>query len=278
MTGGNSPPLHLDSQAPTPVRRRHPDASALFGLVAGFTLLALAIQLGGSPAFFVDVPSMLIVFGGTFSVVAICYSFRDLGEAARAVWTAIADPAVDPQTMAVGMLQVAEHARRFGPLALQDLERPIAGSPFLDKAVTLAVDGLAEPAIEASLRSDLQASLDSSRHTAGVLRKAAEVAPAIGLIGTLVGLVQMLRSLDTPATMGPSMAVALLTTFYGAILGHMIFTPLAAKLDRRAASETLTRQLCILTALSISRRENPRLLEQALNNSLPPRKRIKIFD
>lgn len=278
MTGDKSPPLYLDSQPPSPARRRLPDASALFGIVAGFALLALAIRIGGSPAFFVDVPSMLIVFGGTFSVIAICYSFRDLGEAAAAVWTALTDQAVDPQAMAVRMLQVAEHARRFGPLALQDLERPIAGIPFLDKAVALAIDATPEPAIEAALRSDLQASLDSARHTAGVLRKAAEVAPAIGLIGTLVGLVQMLRSLDNPTTMGPSMAVALLTTFYGAILGHMVFTPLAAKLDRRAASETLTRQLCILTVLSISRRENPRLLEHALNNSLPPRKRIRVFD
>lgn len=278
MSGSNAPPLHLEASPPVARHRRVVDASALFGLVAGFALLAVAMKLGGSPAFFVDTASMIIVFGGTFSVTAICYSFRDLADAAAAVWGALTDRAVDPRVMAVRMLQVAEHARRFGPLALQDLQHPIAGSAFLDKAISLAIDGTPEPTLEATLRSDLQASLDGARHTSGVLRKAAEVAPAIGLIGTLVGLVQMLRSLDNPATMGPAMAVALLTTFYGAILGHMVFTPLAAKLDRKAGAETLTRQLCILTALSINRRENPRLLEHAMNSTLPPRKRIRVFD
>lgn len=278
MSGSNSPSLDLGNATSAGRPRRLLDMSALFGIVAGFALLALAVKLGGSPAFFVDVPSVLIVFGGTFSVIAICYSFRDLADAADAVWAALTDRAVDPQIMGRRMLQVAEHARRFGPLSLQDLAQPLAGDPFLDKAVALAIDGVPEPALEAALLSDLQASLDAARHTAGVLRKAAEVAPAIGLIGTLVGLVQMLRGLDNPSTMGPAMAVALLTTFYGAILGHMVFTPLAAKLDRKAAAETLTRHLGILTALSIGRRENPRLLEQAMNSTLPPRKRIKVFD
>lgn len=278
MSDSTTSSFELGSLPPSGRQRRLLDTSALFGIVAGFALLAAAVKLGGSPAFFVDTPSVLIVFGGTFSVIAICYSFRDLADAAASVWAALTDRAVEPQVMALRMIQLAEHARRFGPLSLQDLEQPIAGSPFLDEAIALAIDGVPEPTLEASLRSDLQASLDAARHTAGVLRKAAEVAPAIGLIGTLVGLVQMLRSLDDPGSMGPAMAVALLTTFYGAILGHMVFTPLAAKLDRKAAAETLTRQLCILTALSIGRRENPRLLEQAMNSILPPRKRIKAFN
>lgn len=278
MSTGSSRPLPVDAALTGGRPRRLLDTSALFGLVAGFTLIALAMVLGGSPTLFVDLPSMIIVFGGTFAVVAICYSFHDLAEATSAVWAALTDRAADPQAMAEGMIHVAEHARRFGPLALQDLPHPIAGSAFLDKAIALAVDGTPEPRLEAVLRSDLQASFDGARHTANVLRKAADVAPALGLIGTLVGLVQMLRNLDSPALMGPAMAVALLTTFYGAVLGHMVFTPLAVKLERKAYAEALTRQLCILTALSVSRRENTRLLENAMNSILPPRKRISVFD
>ena len=278
MATGSPRPLPVDDTLTAGRQRRLLDASALFGLVAGFTLIALAMAVGGSPTLFVDPPSLLIVVGGTFSVIAVCYSFHDLAEAAAAVWAALTDRAADPQVMAVRMAHVAEHARRYGPLALQNLPHPIAGSAFLDKAIALAVDGIPEPRLEATLRSDLQASFDGARHTASVLRKAADVAPALGLIGTLVGLVQMLRNLDNPALMGPAMAVALLTTFYGAVLGHMVFTPLAVKLERKASAEALTRQLCILTALSISRRENTRLLENAMNSILPPRQRIKVFD
>lgn len=103
-------------------------------------------------------------------------------------------------------------------------------------------------------------------------------APALGLIGTLVGLMQMLRNLDSPALMGPAMAVALLTTFYGAVLGHMVFTSLAVKLERKANAEAGTWQLYILPALSVSRRENTHLFENAINSILPPRKRINVFD
>lgn len=278
MSIGKTTSFSLDSSLPPAQQRRLPDASALFGLVAGFSLISLAVTLGGSPAIFIDVPSLIIVFGGTFSVVAVCYPLHDLADAVRAVWGALTDRARDPRAMALRLLQVADLARRRGLLGLQQLEHPIAGHVFLDKAIGLVVDGTPEPVLEATLCNDMQASYDSARHTAGVLRKMADIAPALGLIGTLVGLVQMLRNLDDPAAMGPGMAVALLTTFYGAILGHMVFTPLAAKLDRKAAAEALVRQLCILTAVSIGRRENPRLLENAMNSTLPPRKRIKVFD
>jgi chemotaxis protein MotA len=113
---------------------------------------------------------------------------------------------------------------------------------------------------------------------AAVLRRAAEISPAMGLIGTLVGLVQMLGSLDDPATIGPAMAVALLTTFYGAIMANMLLSPLAAKLERHAADEALVMTLDVTTAASISRQENPRRLEMLLNAALPPAQRTKLFE
>ena len=114
--------------------------------------------------------------------------------------------------------------------------------------------------------------------SAGVFRKAAEVSPAMGLIGTLVGLVQMLGNLEDPSTIGPAMAVALLTTFYGAILANMVFAPLASKLERNSDEEALVQNLYLLGAVSIGRRENPRHLEAMLNSLLPPSARLQQFD
>jgi chemotaxis protein MotA len=111
-----------------------------------------------------------------------------------------------------------------------------------------------------------------------VLRRASEVAPAMGLIGTLVGLVQMLGSLSDPSAIGPAMALALLTTFYGAVLGNVVLSPLAAKVERAAEEDALVKTLYTIGAVSIARQENPRRLEMLLNAVLPPGKRIQYFD
>lgn len=127
----------------------------------------------------------------------------------------------------------------------------------------------------------LQRAIDEmiQRHlkSAGVLRKAAEVAPAMGLIGTLIGLVQMLGNLEDPAAIGPGMAIALLTTFYGAVLSNMMFSPLATKLERNSAEESLVANLYMLAAGSICRKENPRRLEMLFNAMLPPARQIQFF-
>jgi chemotaxis protein MotA len=110
------------------------------------------------------------------------------------------------------------------------------------------------------------------------MKKAGDIAPAMGLIGTLIGLVQMLGNLDDPSSIGPSMAVALLTTFYGAVLANMVFMPLAAKLERNSGEEELLNSVYMVGAVSIGRQENPRRLEMLINSILPPSKRVSYFD
>ncbi len=245
---------------------------------AAFAVLAAAIVLGGSAISFVDVPSVLIVCGGTVSAVAVCYSAGEIMAAARAVRLAVSEAEIDPGAIALRLIAVAEYARHAGILSIEDIPRPIAGNSFLDKGLALVADGIAEAEVEAMLQQELLANIDERRKSAEVLRKAADIAPTMGLIGTLVGLVQMLRNLDQPSAIGPGMAVALLTTLYGAVLGHMIFLPLATKLERRASADALVHQMCILCVLSIGRQENPRRLETALNSLLPPTARIRVFD
>jgi chemotaxis protein MotA len=142
----------------------------------------------------------------------------------------------------------------------------------------MVVEGMAADEIKRVLERDAAEMTVRHQRSAGVLRKAAEVAPAMGLIGTLIGLVQMLAHLDNPATIGPAMAVALLTTFYGAILACMLFAPLAAKLERLAEDDIEITDICVAAALSMARQENPRHLEMMINAILPPAERVRHFD
>ncbi len=254
------------------------DLATVVGLACGLGLIAIAIVVGGSPRAFVNGPSLLIVLGGTFSAVTICFSLADVVASLRLASQAVFLSVRDSRDAALHVLELADTARRFGVLRLQRSLPELARHPFLHKGVSLAVDGMSGTAVEAIMTQDLQAT--AARHAAGadVLRKAAEYAPAMGLIGTLIGLVQMLANLDDPSSIGPSMAVALITTLYGAILANLVFSPLAAKLDRNAAEETLVHQIYLLAAVSISRQENPRRLELLINSVLPPARRVQYFD
>jgi chemotaxis protein MotA len=144
--------------------------------------------------------------------------------------------------------------------------------------MTMLVDGIAVEEIERNLTFETHAMMQRHVRSTGILRRAAEVSPAMGLIGTLLGLVQMLGSLNDPESIGPAMAVALLTTLYGALLANVVFLPLASKLERNSATELLINQIYILGSTSIGRQENPRRLELVLNTILPANQRVKYFD
>ena len=254
------------------------DLATIIGLVCGFGLVAAAIVLGGSPGSFINIPSILIVLGGTFFVTLMCFSLMDMLRSVQVVMKTFLHTSRDPSEAAVQVLQVAELARRKGVLALQDVLGALEQEAFLHKGISLIVDGTPGEEVEAIMRQDMHATLQRHHNSASILRKAAEFAPAMGLIGTLIGLVQMLGNLDDPSTIGPSMAVALLTTFYGAVLANMVFSPMAAKLERNSAEEALVNNLYLMGASSVGRQENPRRLEMLLNSVLPPAKRVQYFD
>jgi chemotaxis protein MotA len=175
------------------------------------------------------------------------------------------------------MLDMAVVVRRKGPLVLQTLEQAMSRQRFMREAFELVMDGVTPDEIERVLVQDMEAYAARYEHSINMLRRAAEVAPAMGLIGTLVGLVQMLATLEDPSSIGPSMAVALLTTFYGAILGTVFLAPLAAKLEKRMKDEFVERSMVLLTAMSMARKENPRRLEMLINTTLPPESRVRYF-
>jgi len=254
------------------------DFATLLGVGGAFAMIAGAMMLSGQAAAFLDIPSILIVIGGTFLVTTVSFSLSEIGQAQGLMFRAAIYQAESPENAVVQALYLADLARKRGRLALQTVTDDLRSSSFLYQAISMVVDGIPAEEVERILTRESEATFARHHRSAGILRRAGEVAPAMGLIGTLIGLVQMLGSLDDPSSIGPAMAVALLTTFYGAVLANMVFTPLAGKLERNAQIEATVRQIYTIGSASISRQENPRRLEMMLNTILPPDQRVDYFD
>ncbi|MGF1605897.1 MAG: motility protein A [Rhodothalassiaceae bacterium] len=252
--------------------------NVLIGLVAAFAVLITALALGGAPAAYFNLVGLLIVVAGSLAVTVISFSPEELVAAPATVWRLMTEPREDAAETAVQLLELSESARKDGILALQRALPGIEDDVFLTRAVQLVVDGANPDEIEHLLRREAAANATRETHAIDVLRRLGEVAPAMGLIGTVIGLVRMLGSLTDPNSIGPAMAVALLTTFYGLVLSQMVFIPLATKAERMAVEETLKNELCTLGAASIGRNENPRRLEMLMNTILPPTRRVRYFE
>lgn len=255
-----------------------PDLTTILGLVFTFTLISAGILIGQSNANFFDIPSVLIVVLGTMSVTAISYSWEEIKGTAEVIRQTFVVRRVKPSLMATQLMDIATLARKKGFLVLSQMTDELRKDPYLAEAVQIVTDGYGGDDIERILSQDIDALAQRHRRAASILRRGAEVAPAMGLIGTLIGLVQMLADLNNPETIGPAMALALLTTFYGAIMGMALLSPLAAKLERNSNDEVLNRVLILTAMSSIARQENPRRLEMLLNSELPPEERIEYFD
>ena len=254
------------------------DGALLFGLFTAFVLVAAAMMWGGSLAAFWNLPGVLIVLLGTMAVTTVSFSIGEAFGVLPLIFRTIFPPQRDGRRACERAMNLAEIARRAGVLALDAILPQLDNEPFLQRAVAMAVDGANLDQIEDVLHTEIEATTERMTRSANVLRRAAEVAPAMGLIGTLVGLIQMLSTLDDPNTIGPAMAVALLTTFYGAVMAYMVFAPLASKLERNMGEDQMVSQIYLIGAASIARQEHPRRMEMQINTVLPPAQRIDLFD
>ncbi len=251
------------------------DLATIIGFIAAFGLIVLG--MGQDAALFVNPPSMLIVIGGTLGATMIQFPMEDVFNAVKVAKNTFTIKKRDFQGVIAMMVDFSSKARREGILVLENAVADI-DDLFIKKGVTLAVDGMEPPIIEKVLETEIDNIED--RHTKGAdfFAGMAALAPAFGLIGTLIGLVLMLQSMEDPSTIGPAMAVALLTTFYGAILANVIFTPLSGKLKVRSKEEILYMNLILEGILSIAAGDNPRMVEQKLNAFLRPHLRKSSFD
>jgi len=257
------------------LRGHNMDLTTFVGIIAGITLVGTAIQMGGSVRSFIDIPSIMITIGGTIAATLINFRIDDIKNVLRV--TKIAFTRRPPQLTAVIMqiISLAELARREGLLALDNSLDKVKDD-FLRHGLQLVVDGVDATVIREILETDLDAIEERHKMGRKLFDQMALFSPAFGMIGTLIGLIQMLRNINNPSAIGPGMAVALVTTFYGALLAYLVFIPISGKLAVRASEEALEKQILIEGILAIQSGDNPRIVEEKLRAFLPPAIRAKV--
>lgn len=248
------------------------DLATLIGLLGALAIIVASIVMGASALIFVNVPSLLIVVGGSLFVVLAKFSVQQFLGAVKVAARAFKFRLPNTEELITEILEIAQIARKEGMLALESREM---SSSFLKDGIQLMADGQPPEVVRAVLEKERLMTLDRNRWGAKVFSAMGDVGPAMGMIGTLVGLVQMLSNMEDPKSIGPAMAVALLTTLYGAMMATMICLPLADKLNLRMTEEARMQAMLIDAPMSIQNGTNPRVIEQLLNSYLPPQKRSK---
>jgi len=249
------------------------DIALLIGMVGAALLLIVSIVIAGSPlTAFWDTPSIAMVCGGAIMAAFACYPLKILLTFPKIALKALRPTIYEVQPVISQLVQFAEIARRDGLLALENKSQDIQ-DPFLMLGIQLAVDGTEATLIESIMRSEMEAVAGRHRTGKAMLDTLNKYAPAWGMIGTLVGLVIMLGNMSDPSKIGPGMAVALLTTLYGALISNMVFGPMADKLSYYSRKELEVREIIIRGILSIQDGDNPRVLEQKLKTFLSPKDR-----
>jgi chemotaxis protein MotA len=243
------------------------DFLTLLGLLSGIGIVLGAIASGSSLLDFVNLPGLMIVVFGTLSVTLVKYRWANLVNSfSLAFNTAFTERTKDPLQLYKEVRNVAEIVRKQGVLGLEQMEIHDA---FLQRAVDLGADGHPPEFLEDVLLQDTHQTVERLQTAEKVFRGIGDSAPALGMLGTLVGLVQMLNNMSAPETIGPAMAIALLTTFYGAFIAQVIALPLADKLQQKTLDEVRNRMMVISSMLSMLQGLNPRVLKDILASYLP---------
>ncbi|MHC4415033.1 MAG: motility protein A [Planctomycetota bacterium] len=248
------------------------DVATVFGLLMGIVLVSAAILLGGDAASYLNAPSVLIVVGGSTAATMVSYSLAKFFKLPTVAMKALFARPHDPLRLIRQLVELAEVARRDGILALENLAGEMEDD-YLISGIQMAVDGTDPEVIQAIMETELENLLERHEAGKGMLDSLGRYAPAFGMIGTLIGLVAMLKNMDDPSKIGAGMAAALLTTLYGALLANIVFLPMADKLALRTAEEALAKTIIIHGVMAIQSGDNPRTVESKLLTFLPPGQR-----
>lgn len=246
------------------------DIATLIGLIGAFGAIGASIVIGGSADTFVNIPSFVVVFGGTIAVTLFQVSLSQFLGSFKVALRAFIHKSVSSDQLIEEALDLAETARKDGVLALEDKD---ISDPFLNMGIGLCIDGHSTDVIQKLLSKHIDLELERHKIGAKMFKSVGDAAPAMGMIGTLIGLVQMLSNMDDPKQIGPAMAVALLTTLYGAVIANAFALPIAAKLRAISNAEKLNKLLILESIDGIQQGTNPRVLQQILNSYLPEGKR-----
>ncbi|MDR3354049.1 MAG: motility protein A [Synergistaceae bacterium] len=251
------------------------DLASIVGLSFSIMVVLAGMMLGGDMGAFVDIPSIFIVLGGTIGSTMLANPIERTKIAIKILKNAFVTEQIDTIGLIQTLVSFAEKARREGLLALEE-DAGQLDDEFMRKSIQLVVDGTDPELVKSIL--DTEIGLLEERHSAnkGYFDSIAELGPAFGMLGTLIGLIQMLGNLNDPSALGPGMAVALVTTFYGSILANMFAIPIGKKLAQNSSREVLARELMVEGILSIQAGENPRIVEEKLKVFLPPSMRMQL--
>ena len=249
------------------------DLATLIGLIVAVIIITAAIFIGGSASTFLNIPSIFVVCGGTMGAVLMQFSIIQFLNAVKVATKAFLHKPESPEELIEMTVEMANTARKGGLLALEEKD---TGIPFFQNGIQMMVDGHEPDVVRQMMTSEME--LTVQRHELGqkIFKAMADVAPAMGMIGTLIGLVQMLSNMDDPKAIGPAMAIALLTTLYGAVIANIFANPIAAKLGLRSDEEVLLKSMIIDGVSGIQEGRNPRVIEGMLMTYLPGSKRKSV--
>jgi chemotaxis protein MotA len=248
------------------------DTGTLLGIVLGFGFIIAAITMHGSLADFVDLPGALVAFGGSSAALFIFFPAKKVLGIFGIVKKCVLHKLPDPRAEVRRLTELATVARRDGLLALEK-RLPEISDPFLLRGLEMVIDGTSREKVEQVLQIELQ--YIQERHAVGkkMFDQLGASLPAFGMVGTLIGLIQMLHELDDPSKIGSGMAVAMCTTFYGAFVANMLYLPISGKLENRSKEESLLRELMIQGLIALIDGEAPRAMEAKLKAFLAPKAR-----
>ena len=250
------------------------DLATIIGILAGLGVVLAAIFMGGDFMSFVDVGSVMIVIGGAIAATVIRFTFGAVVFAfGTAIKTSFGNKTRSPTEVVERLRELSQIARKGGPLALQEVE---IKDEFLNKGVQFVIDGLQPEMVAHALTRERELIIERLDQGQSIMRAIGDAAPAFGMIGTLVGLVQMLSKMDDPSAIGPAMATALLTTLYGAMVASLMALPIADKLQLKMADEETNLTLIVEGVQHIQNKVHPDLITEFLNSYLPANKRIDL--
>jgi chemotaxis protein MotA len=250
------------------------DLATVIGVTLAIALIIGSIVMGGASfSTFIDIPSLLVVGGGSLGAVLICFPLRTVLLVPGVTKKVFLNRATDYRAIINQLVSLAETARRDGLLALEAKLGQI-DNPFIKLGIQMAIDGTRPEVIESILRSEMEAVATRHKDGKNLYDQMGKYAPAYGMIGTLLGLIMMLSNMSDPSGIGKGMAVALITTLYGSVVANVICLPFAEKLAFLNKQELLSLEIIIRGIMDIQSGENPRVIQQKLSTFLPPKQRV----
>jgi chemotaxis protein MotA len=249
------------------------DIATLIGILVSFGLVIISIMMGGEGIWFINAPSVMIVFGGTMGATLLAYPLGDVLSVIKVAKHVFMHKTHSVNELIPLIAGFAKKARQEGILSFESQLAEIE-DPFLVQGIQMAIDGMETSAIEEVMSTEIYYLEERHRLGADIFSTMGGFAPAVGMLGTIIGLVQMLMQMEDPSQIGAPMAVALLTTFYGTLLANLLFLPVAGKLKTRSKQEILLKQMMLQGVISIQSGDNHRVVEQKLKAFIAPQARL----